>query len=315
MFETIDLEKNVDSIISTLERNAETARNIRKQVRELEQQPKEIKLNPKEEKRKHVFAEEEIISKGGEVDEEMKSYIDEYRRISGDDEETIIALLPDPDDYRYSETIYRLHAESLREIKEMMDLMGEEENSEDECQDFITNERKKITILQNLLAKEEKKEEQQKEKNTIILAPTESGRIRILDDIDSLPPDFYEAVYTTIQSIIDGSFKRLKRFNLCRSATIGTVYEVRMNMVRVIFQRVNKDTYAIVSTFLKKIANDRGYQKYMENILYEYGKVEARLKANLQNPEFIASNAENVQEMWDKLGHGEAAKVYGKGGK
>jgi hypothetical protein len=221
-------------------------------------------------------------------------------------------LLPEPDDYHYADVIYRLQAESLKEIKEMTEIMIDEPS--EDSKKFIENEKKKFAFLAKLLQEEEEKEETVEEKNTIILAPLESGRIRMLDDIDSMPVDFYDDIALLVESIINGSFKRWKKFNFSSSTNLTRVSEVRSQRTRVIYQRLNKNTYALITTFLKKTSNDHGYREYLRSIMSEYRKVEDQLKAGLDNPEFMALHEEYVQEMWNRLGHPEKAKTYGKGG-
>lgn len=312
MFEQVDFNKDVDSIIAGLDRNRDTASRVRRQIKELKQHPETIELS-KSEETIDLKAEEREESEE-ETDEELSLYIDEYRKISGDDEESIIALLPDPDDYEYKNIIYRLHAESLKEIKEMTEIMLEDGDSKDESKSFIENEKKKINILRKLLLTEEIKEEEQEELNTIILAPLESGRIRILDDIDSIPRDYYGKLHDLIQSIVNGSFKRAKRFSFGENRNQANICEVRGQGIRVTYQRLNKNTYALTSAFLKKTDNDHGYRDYMITVYTEYKKVEEALKNGLSNPEFMALHEDYVQEMWNKLGIGETSKKYGKGG-
>ena len=314
MFKQINPEQDIDSITKLLEDNCEEAKQVRTQIRELQQAPsvEEREEEPKREERKPV----EEVTVSEEAIDELASYIGDYHLISGDDVESMITLLPDPDSYEYRNVIYRLQAESLKEIKELIEYIVEDPSVEEELREQIENERKKINLLGKLLQTEEEKEEQEVQRNNIILAPTGSGRIRVLDDIDSIPREYYGKITDLIQSIIDGSFRRFKRFFLNTNAILADMAEVKGNGIRVVFKRLNKDTYALVTTFIKRCDNDRGYRDNMASIAGEYGRVEPAIMRNLANPEFMALQDEYVKEMWNRLGIKDTtAKTYGKGGK
>lgn len=314
MFKQINPEQDIDSITKLLEDNCEEAKQVRTQIRELQQAPsvEEREEEPKREERKSV----EEVTASEEAIDELAPYIGDYHLISGDDVESMITLLPDPDSYEYANVIYRLQAESLKEIKELIEYIVEDPSVEEELREQIENERKKINLLGKLLQTEEEKEEQEVQRNNIILAPTGSGRIRVLDDIDSIPREYYGKITDLIQSIIDGSFRRFKRFFLNTNAILADMAEVKGNGIRVVFKRLNKDTYALVTTFIKRCDNDRGYRDNMASIAGEYGRVEPAIMRNLANPEFMALQDEYVKEMWNRLGIKDTTgKTYGKGGK
>ena len=312
MFNPIQLENDVDSIVRTLEENCAEAQKVRAQIRELQQssEVKEIEYQPTVPEKAPVF--EDVLEESFENDEEMDAYIADYRQISGDDEESMMALLPDPDAYEFADVVYRLHAESLKEIKEMTEMAAEDPSMQEEAEAFIGNENKKIVLLMKLLQTEEEKEEQEETKNVIILLPLESGRIRVLDDIDTIPRDYYGKLNGLIQSIVDGSFKRFKRFFLTTNDTLADMAEVKKHGIRVVFKRLNKNTYAIITAFLKKTDRDLRYEENLKSIAAEYKKVENALYSNLENPEFMSLQEQYVQEMWNKLGVGETTKKYEK---
>lgn len=311
MFEHINLEGDIESILAKIESNNRYAAKLRIQIQELQMKPtaKEIekKSVPTPEPSKEENQSEKIP-----IDERIQAYIKEYQMLSGDDIETMMALLPDPDDFEYTDIIYRLQAESLREIKEMTEIAQLEDATLFESAEFIENEKKKIQLLRSLLIKEEEEEIESTEENIIVMVPTENGRIRIYDEIEHIPSDYYDEIFELIQSIINGSFKGRRRFNNGVMQTLGGVSEVRGNKGRVLFQRLNHNTYAVFSTFLKKTTNDRGYQELLKNRIGEYKKVAAKMKECIKNPKFMEMNEELVQELWNKLGHGEDEKVLRK---
>ena len=87
------------------------------------------------------------------------------------------------------------------------------------------------------------------------------GNIRVIDEIEKISkssPEFCSEFLELFQSIQDGSFKRVKRF-LNNNKLVG-ISEVRGFKPRVVFDRIGKNDYAIITAFLKKCDNDRGYE-------------------------------------------------------
>ena len=65
--------------------------------------------------------------------------------------------------------------------------------------------------------------------------------------------------------------------------------------------RLNDNTYAVISAFIKKTMNSNGYQKMVANQYQSYRMVEDQLKTNITNPEFIELNKGYEQELFRKL--------------
>lgn len=314
MIQKITFTEDLENILKKMENNCYDGMTLRKQIRELqeEQTPQVVTQAPAPTKPHFEIPKAEEVGE----DDELNAYIEEYRKTSFEDMDTFIELLPDSDDYQYERIILRLQAESIREIKEIIEMMEKEDKtSRGIFEEFLKNEQKKLAKLKKLLQEEEKKEEKQTNHNTIILVPNKSGKIRIFDEIEDIPSDFYEEIYELIVSIINGKFKRRKRFNIGSNAALGSVSEVRGNKVRVLYQRLAQDVYAIYSVFLKKTSNARGYRSLLLNRVGDYKEVEESIKKNIENGEFLEANDQYVEELWNKLGHSEAAKIYRKGRK
>ena len=79
------------------------------------------------------------------------------------------------------------------------------------------------------------------------------------------------------------------------------VPEVRGTKVRIVFERINEDTYALFHIFLKKTQKNNGYTDTLENRINEFKKVIEKIKANLENEEFRRLNDLYVQELYNKL--------------
>lgn len=309
MFEEVDFSKDIESIVSQMERNVEKASSVRKHIEDL-------KINSDNETDSSISSfgfkinnqdqgEEEI-----EEDKIISDYISLYR-LADAKEEDIISILPNPEDYSYQDVLLKLYASSLKEIKEMTEMGLEDESYKEEVEKNILNEKKKMTIIWDLLYPEKDNKDEEVKHNRIVLMPNINGKMKILEDLDKIPLEYYDEIHDLIYSIIDGSFKRVKRFTSTNTVTEGAS-EVRGIKGRVFFQRLTNDIYVLVCAFIKKTTNDRGYQDFIRNRITEYKYLEEELKKKLEDPEFMKMNDFYVEELWNKLGYEEEYKELRK---
>ena len=215
---------------------------------------------------------------------EFYYYIQNYRLLDADIEE-IKKLLPDSRNNQYEEILYCLEEGTYDSI---------------EVQSFIQQEQNKISILHSLL---NRNEELGDEENKIYLISNRNGRIRVLDDLDRIPVDYYDEVSSLMESIVDGTFKRFKKFNKSTDLNVAGISEVRGHKVRILFDRIDSNTYAIITTFLKKADNEKVYREFIRCRIAEYKNNENIYKKAILDPELMELNEEYVNELWDKLGN------------
>ena len=135
--------------------------------------------------------------------------------------------------------------------------------------------------------------------NELIFVPTSGGNIRIFDELDHIPSNFYKKFESLFASIKDGTFKGVKKLQ----GSLEGLAEVRdiPSGSRVTFMRLDQNRYAVISAFVKKSDNNSGYQKMVENHYQSYRQQEPALKANLDNPEFLELHKQYEQELFRKL--------------
>jgi len=245
-----------------------------------------------------------------EFEEEIAIYLEALNSLNGDFTfDDVISILPSKDDYNYLRINYRLQCEIIKNIKSIM----EASKTDSDFLELIPDEKRKLQLLKDILLKEEEEEISENVCNKIILVPTLSGNISIIDDVERLPHEYYEDVLELINSIIDGTFKRNKGFTHIND--LSGICEVRKGDIRVIYTRISKDTYAIITTFIKKIDTDQYYRDNLNRKAANYRSVEGMLKFNLDNPDFIRENDLNVQRLFSMLKReNDDVKVLGKGG-
>ncbi len=305
----LESECTLDEILEVIESNIREASKTREEIAKLKLQSKNIK--------KQVFVPQPKKSETQEkepycdidFEEEMEYYLADYKLLGEDNlEEELSSILPSRKKYRYKDIILRLIAESLKEIKELNELISKTEFTKEELSDLrslILLEKAKIKILKTKLkVDEEQVTEEEQVNNKIILIPNLSGNPKVLEDLERIHPAFYEGFKELIESIKNGTFKGVKRFT-SNNVHFQGVSEVRGFQVRIAFVRINKNTYGLITAFTKKCDNDKGYRESLTQKLQDYRLLEPKLKSLSENEEFIKENELNLERLYILLGKEE----------
>ena len=304
----------------------EYEQSIRKELQELDNL--EIKINKLKEEinrlksnKKVTIIEKETQTRNPIVqakkenddsfEDEVSFYLANYRQLSDDfSDEEIKHILPKKKNPRFKDILLRLSLESIKEIKEVKEVLKTEELTSDEidlCNRIIEKEKRKIDYIKSrLLVSEEEVVEEQEEKNNIVLVPTLFGNIRIVDELEHIPSEYYPGFKELIDSILDGTFKNVKVF--ASNSNLAGITEVKGFKVRVVFTRLNYNTYALVTAFVKKTDTDKLYQESLVGKIRDYHTLESKLKEKLDDPEFLEENEKSVQQLWNILSPKEEQK-------
>ena len=81
------------------------------------------------------------------------------------------------------------------------------------------------------------------------------------------------------------------------------ISEVRGFKPRVVFDRIGKNDYAIITAFLKKCDNDKGYKESLELKIQKYMSQRDNMIKNLNNSEYRTLNEQYTNELFEKLGY------------
>ena len=279
----------MQSEIDKLRRVAESAKKSKKTII--------IQVEPQEEKN-----ETEIIDE--DFENEVEYYLSQLKELKNSNiEDEFETSIPSRMHYQYERILTRLKLESIRLIKEIKDLLAEEGLSLEDMNAFkeeLDLELKKIELINKAL--EPVKETEQtstKKDNKLIFVPTSGGDIRVLDEIDSIPYEYYDRFLGLFQSIKDGTFKNVQRFT--GNNELNGLCEVKDFKVRVIFVRLSKDSYAIISAFTKKSDNDKAYRAAVIKKYNDFQLAESSLRKNIQNEEFLELHKTYETELFEKL--------------
>lgn len=317
LFNTVDFNDTITKITSTIDANCEKASVTRREIEKLKKQ----NVNNDEERKLEIFETDEIVeekeSTNDEFEDEIDFYLNDYLYISDNfTVDELINILPNKNNYRFNDIIMRLYAESLKAMNEYRMFAKDEDNSKEDLAEIskalVAEKRKMSCLLEIINHKDDIKEKDNK--NKLFLIPNSTGSVKILDDLRSEDASFYPSFLELINSIEDGTFKNVKRFK--NNNDLVGVCEVKGYQVRVVFARIDKDTYGLITALVKKQDNDSNYRNFLKKRISEYRKVCPSLKKYISDEKIMAENSDNLVELYNILG---VAKENGvekkKGGK
>ena len=321
-FKFIDISDLTEGqLIEVIEENAKTAAFTREEIKKLKAAAK-----PKTATSSIIIdnskTEEQPAVDRSDFEDEVEYYYSQVKEITpATISEKLHLCVPKRTNKNFEKIILRLKLESLRNIREINEVIREYSSVEDpeEMQMFkdeILFEQQKIAFYDQLLSpvKEEVEQvEEEEQSNRMIFVPTNGGNIRILDEIDHIPDTFYDLFLELFLSIKDGSFKNVKRFT--NNAALTGLVEVKNPQSRVVFARLNENTYAIITAFVKKTQRDKGYVDSLKNKAADYKAISEIIKRNLSNPEFLELHQQYEDELFRKLGYDPVTKTFVNGGK
>ena len=303
MNNTIDYEQCCKSILEDIE-------NLERKIKEKKEEFKKLKFERMYTKKietegNEIFADESIEEQDNSFEEEIAFFMINYRLLRENfTDSEIKAILPSKRHKEYNNILLRLSLESVKEIKDLKELLKTdnlEDEEKNECERLINIEQRKIGYIRDVLLDPTKSDPQEPEeaKNNIILVPTISGNIRITDELEHIPSEYYESFKELINSIVDGTFKNVKTFT--NDNNLVGVSEVKAFKTRVVFTRLNYNTYALITAFIKKSDNDKLYHESLASKVFDYFLIENDLKRNATDEQFLNANEIQVQNMWNVL--------------
>lgn len=310
--ENIDLNEECKLLLGIIEKNCRKTKMMREAIERLKSRRKEAASEETTVTLEDNYDDED--EEENEFEDEVGFYLEDYRKLGEDFSlEDLIDTLPVKNNYSFEKILLRLQAESLREIKELHEiLMDDSEISKEELIEYrklIEIEKRKISFLRKILSDKEEILPEKPEANKIILVPNIYGNIRVLEELENIPIEYYPLFREIVVSIIDGSFKGVKRFT--NNRLLNGISEVRGFKVRIAFTRVGKKTYALITAFVKKVNLDHLYQKTLASKIDDYRIVYKNIKDNLDDPVFLEENAENVDRLFELLGIEEKEEKRG----
>lgn len=296
IFLTAENEENLEKIIRYNIGKANTLRN------ELKKMDSVVKSSNNQEEIK--LSEKSIEVAVEEKEEETEEYeyyylniIDELTQSEVTDneelKEILISNLPSTENKNYINIVNRIKLEFIKEAYEYEKL--NEEETDIEYKEMIDKEitfyKEIIKMIDYILTDEldTSIENSSKIDNHLIFLRTHNGSIYAENDLLSIKEEYYESFKELLESIKNGTFKNVKRFNK-NNRILGGISEVKGFKTRVVFDRIGKNKYAIINIFIKKTDNDKGYQELLKTRVDYYKKNKDAIKELLLDDEYIEEN-------------------------
>lgn len=307
----LDPNSNLDEMLEVIESNIRSTSQTREEISKLKRQStRKAKEEQVEQPRKKEQSPKEPYC-DIDFEEEMEYYLADYKSLKDENlEEDLLSILPSRKTYRFKDIILRLIAESLKEIKEINELIQKSNFSKSELEDLksiILLEKQKIKILKSHLNHKVEEETEEEVENEIILVPSLAGNIKLIEDLEHIHPSNYPAFLELVESIKNGTFKGVKRFT--NNMHFAGISEVRGFQVRIAFSRISKHKYALITAFTKKCDNDKGYRDSLTQKLSDYRILENKLKDLASDPEFLKENTLNLERLYNLLGKVEESSL------
>lgn len=284
-----------------------------KKKREMESKIKKYKAAQKEKiEEDSSYDTKEEIEK--EVKKEKGDFFDKYFKYiknliydlkdSSDLYDNIKSIIDNLNDYYKDKTILRLQIELYKDIHEIYNFISLENIEDDNYKNELKIEalvyEKKLNIIKSLKDKKEI-ESVEKNLNNLIFIPTKSSN-RTLVDIDKIPQESYPLFIELLDSIRSGILKNYKRFTSDNSNFEDLVLaEVRYNDARVLFERIDKNKYVIISMFIKKCRNNLGYKNTLYSAISAYKMVKDKLIELSSDSNFLQAQDETTNEIYNIL--------------
>lgn len=256
---------------------------------------------------KDKTTEEEKDEEDEEIDEEeyrfyydnIMSAIDSCDNVDAY-EEAIFSELPSINNKNYCNLIRRIIFELSSEIKFYENF---ELNDEESIRQSIA-EQKKLKYIMGLVKKHSRVQnieikEKQNIKNNIVFLTSPAGNIYAEGDLANIDSEYYQGFKDLIESIENGTFKNVKRFKSVNNVLQG-ISEVREFKRRIVFDRVNKNTYIIIHVFTKKSNCDMGYVNQLSSRIEYYKKVKCEV-IKLLSDSYIEDNEAILTEIKNGL--------------
>lgn len=243
------------------------------------------KLNESKEIGEYEFSPSESNNKSTKQDKDkVRPNINiDYNSIeSANSTEELLLLLPKKDDVLFDDKIKLIKCYLSTVIDTYNNLIYV--NPDDDMLDYLREckeelQEKFLKICDYADVKPDLEIERQDEVNIIYLK-SKNGNL-VLQDLLDEDIEKYSSYSVLINSIFNQNFKNVKRFN----DILYSMYEVRNDQQRVIFDFVNKNTIIILQAFTKKFWNTKKYRLNLRGRIEKYISIKNNLKEVLDNNE------------------------------
>lgn len=205
---------------------------------------------------------------------------------------------------KYIDTINCLIAHLIEEKVAIKKLQNEEYLKTKQIAHTFDDDYSKIDFLLNILYKLQYEPNVTDEsKNKLIYLMTDCNNISIVNDLKSIPIEYYDSFYRLLSSIQNGNFKNFKRIGTKSDTFKNSLMEVKEHQTRIVFSQIDAHTYIILTLFLKKVDTSSDYKANLRNADSLYSKMKEQIFSELSDNylEFLDINDNITKNLFNKL--------------
>lgn len=307
-------DMSVDEILSFLDAKRISADKKREEIKKLRSAIESTKI-VKRDTFEDVISENniDVVECDDDFNKEVEFYLSDFIDLKVYDKESIEDVLPSRSNYHYERIVLRIMAEITHDIKDIREIIisdsvMDKDDLEEYKEELLSLTNKRDTLREILLYEED--EIDNNKQNTLIFLPIKgTEEFRIFDELKSIPQEEYAGFLELFESIKNGTFKNIRRFT--NNKSLNGAIEVKGHQIRVVFQRLSKDCYGIVSMFMKKTQNNNEYRFTLINRYTEFKSMEKELKEKIKDQDFILKNNQLEEKLFTIL---SSSKVNEEGG-
>ncbi len=307
-------DMSVDEILSFLDAKRISADKKREEIKKLRSAIESTKI-VKRDTFEDVISENniDVVECDDDFNKEVEFYLSDFIDLKVYDKESIEDVLPSRSNYHYERIVLRIMAEITHDIKDIREIIisdsvMDKDDLEEYKEELLSLTNKRDTLREILLYEED--EIDNNKQNTLIFLPIKgTEEFRIFDELKSIPQEEYAGFLELFESIKNGTFKNIRRFT--NNKSLNGAIEVKGHQIRVVFQRLSKDCYGIVSMFMKKTQNNNEYRFTLINRYTEFKSMEKELKEKIKDQDFILKNNQLEEKLFAIL---SSSKVNEEGG-
>lgn len=314
MFIELNPNMSVEEMKAAIKKNDATLRTLKNKIKAMD----EIQRDTSGFNAELMFDVEDDIDELEEIEdeisetEEFKYYYDNMMdAINSDDdiEQAINDSLPVIENGNYINIIRRIILELIKEKDVYASLLEDKDTKEDAIKEIDKIDSMIDIIKNHHTIKSEESSLITKTKNNIIFLKTVSGNVYAESDLASIDAEYYPGFKTLIESIEDGTFRNVKKF-ASNHTTLKGIFEVKDHGIRVVFDKINKNTYIILDIFVKRATRDMGYVSSLVNRVANYRKEESTIKSQL-NEDIITEDMTILENLKKGLDNKHIVKTKG----
>lgn len=156
-----------------------------------------------------------------------------------------------------------------------------------------------------------------KEQKDIIKETSTQNKIVFLKNLNNEPiifqnlkgcEEYYDSFLELFNSIIDGTLKNFGTYN--NNNKINNLFKVKLFKTRIIFSRINEDTFAVLGATIKKCDNDSRHRNFLHHLSLAYENQEQNLINIANNEELLKIEDEYKEKLIYLLENKKKVKTY-----